>query len=745
MDIHDICINCFKPTGGEEVCMNCGFIQTDKPKQICHLYPHTILYNRYMIGTVINNGGFGVVYKAYDMRLENVVAIKELLPTQNSMVTRMPPSQEVIPVNDERRETFTRLKERFMKEARTMAQFSECNSVVRIYDFFEANNTAYLVMEYLDGMTLRQHIDTVENKMSFDAAMGIMMPIMQALKAVHEKGVVHKDVSPDNIFICKDGSVKLIDFGAAQFGNDDAGDEFNSVVTKLGYTPPEQYRINNQVGPGSDIYSVAAVFYAILTGSVPTESIDRIEKDTLLRPSKLGAQMPLYAEKAIMKGMALKETSRFTNMDDFINAVTGKKKVDFPEVEIRKKKIRNAVLVSVLVLAMAAAVAITYTVKSSNSIIPKKNTTITLWYMDVGDEAANERWEKVQKDFEEFVKNQNNTLDDTHLEVVGVPEKDYADKLRKAFEEDNAPDIYQSVSDEFDNQGASLDALLKEVSKEKYSPAYDEMLKICEEHNKIAFCCDTPVIYSLDAEVEAARQEDKKNGKKETKATAHQTLEDYLSEKTPSAYTYSLTCNPNAVMTVAYAFGDGKADEAVAEKLFDASKTFNGSKYLSPIKTFTGSKAKSMYYVGMISQRGDISTSLGARNLNMKLIPIPDKNAQSVYVFPEMWSITKKNPLTEKDAIVKKNTSQLLLYFLLSNENGQYDITQIKNKTQYLPLLSKNYDELMEDDNFEAFNEINKEKKAATIPYEDIYSVQEKSEKLKAASKKTDSTYKEVK
>ena len=333
MDINDICINCFKSTGGEEVCMNCGYIQTDKPKQICHLYPRTVLNNRYLIGRVINNGGFGVVYKAYDMRLERVVAIKELLPTQNSMVTRMPPSQDVIPVNDERREIFEKLKKRFMKEARVVAQFSECNSIVRVFDFFESNNTAYLVMEYLDGMTFRQYIDQNGSKMDFDSALGILMPIMQALKVVHNEGVVHKDVSPDNIFICNDGMVKLIDFGAAQFDNEDIdADSSSSVILKVGYTPPEQYRTNTIVKPCSDIYSIGAVFYAVLSGTTPVESIDRIEKDTLQRLSKLGVDVPIYADKAIMKAMALKENSRFKSMDEFIDAVTGKKKAEFSEV-----------------------------------------------------------------------------------------------------------------------------------------------------------------------------------------------------------------------------------------------------------------------------------------------------------------------------------------------------------------------------------------------------------------------------
>ncbi len=727
MDIKDICINCFQSTGGEEVCMHCGYIQTDKPKQICHLYPRTILNNRYIIGRVINNGGFGVVYKAYDMRLETVVAIKELLPTQNSMVTRMPPSLEVIPVNDERREAFIKLKQRFMKEARVMAQFSECNSIVRIYDFFEANNTAYLVMEFLEGMTLRQYIDTIENQMSFESALNTIMPIMQALKVIHSGGVIHKDVSPDNIFICDDGTVKLIDFGAAQF-EDDVVDEdtFGSVVMKLGYTPPEQYRANSEVTPCSDIYSIGAVFYAVLTGQIPPESIDRIENDTLQRLSKQGIDLPLYADKAIMKAMALKEHNRFSSMQDFIDAITGKKKADFPEIEIRKKKIRNACIVSVIVVAMIGSVFAAYMVKSMNSIVPKKNTTITLWYVDSGDEEMNARWEKAAQDFKKFAKSQKDTLDNTNVKAVGIPEDQYESKLKKAFENGKAPDIYQSTSSTFDEHAISLNPLIKRVEKGETALAYDVMLDEFQEHNKLAVCFDMPVLYTYT---------DNSKNKVPKKSTS---LEELVDAKKLSGFSYSLICNPNAVMNASYAYGAGKLDGDTAQMLFDSSKTFSDGKYIKPQKLFVKNSNNAMYYVGMMSEYSDILEKSRMGSASFSVSRLTGDGVKDTYVFPELWCIS------DSTSIVNRNTSNLFLYFLLCNYEGQRDMIRVGSDTHYLPMLTSTTDSIGYYDKYEFIYNNNDIKNVKTIPYDELDDVDKKTKQIIEKSKNKKSNYNDI-
>ena len=159
-----------------------------------------------------------------------------------------------------------------------MAKFSQHANIVNVYDYFEANNTAYIVMEYMDGISLKDYLKKMGGKVSPAAALEIIRPVMEALKAIHAEGVVHRDISPDNIFILKNGQVKVLDFGAARLS---VGDEEKtlSVVLKPGYAPPEQYRSKSRQGPFTDIYALGATLYRMLTGMAPEESVDRLVDD----------------------------------------------------------------------------------------------------------------------------------------------------------------------------------------------------------------------------------------------------------------------------------------------------------------------------------------------------------------------------------------------------------------------------------------------------------------------------------
>lgn len=724
MDIKDICINCFNETGGEEICMHCGFLQTEKPKQICHLYPHTILYNRYIIGKVINNGGFGVVYKAYDMQLENIVAIKELLPTQNSMVTRMPPSQTVIPVNDEKKEQFDNLKLRFMEEARVIAQFSNCESIVHVYDFFETNNTAYLVMEFLDGETLRERMNVNNERMSYNDAINIIMPIMNALKIVHDKDIIHKDISPDNIFLCKDGRIKLIDFGASKFGDSKFTVQENSVVTKPGYTPPEQYRLNGKIGPYSDIYSVGAVLYTILTGNTPDESIDRLEKDDLQKLSKLGVELPVYAEKSIMKALALKENARFKTMDDFIKAICGQKKADYPEVELKKKKVRNAVIIVLSFVVMFAAVITAYVIKSNNSLIPQKSTTITLWYCDEGNAKVNERWDNISDDFKSFVAKQDEELNGTKLNVVGIPADEYEEKLTKAFEDGNAPDIYQSTSESFDEYSYSLKTLYKEVEKNVDTTSFDIMKNELKDHNKIAVCFDLPVLYAYTDDTKNELPKD------------NMELDALKNVDIINGFKYSLTCNPDAVLYSAYSYGysDGSDDNAL-NILYNSSKIVEKGKYKNTQTLFT-SNSNSMYYIGFMSEYSNIKKNIRVGASSFDISTLTGSNTNDTYIFPEIWAVSNDSSL------VNKRTSELFLYFLLCTEDGQDDVIKVDYNTYYLPMLKDAIKSIGSNDYDTIYNSSNQK---STIDYSKIYSSKNKSDLISKSAKNTKESFDDVK
>ena len=348
MDLHNICFHCFQVKGEFEVCPHCGFMEGTTPNEPYLLYPGTILEERYLIGTILGIGGFGVTYRAWDGKLGIVVAIKEFYPC--GLVNRIPGEQNVMLFSGEKQKSFAIQLERFVEEAKNMAKFNGDKNIVNVYDFFQANHTAYIVMEYLEGMTLKEYIANKSGRLSQADALALITGVLEAVKTIHKKDVIHRDISPDNIFILKDQRVKLLDFGAARFSTEDNKELTQSTVIKMGYAPIEQYRSNMKQGIWTDIYAIGATLYKIVTGVTPEESVDRVEKDLLIRPSKQGASIDLYVEKAIMKAMAVKPEMRFKSVEQMQAALEMRVLADYPEEELKKRKrIRFAVvMVSIL-------------------------------------------------------------------------------------------------------------------------------------------------------------------------------------------------------------------------------------------------------------------------------------------------------------------------------------------------------------------------------------------------------------
>jgi ABC-type amino acid transport substrate-binding protein/serine/threonine protein kinase len=196
----------------------------------------------------------------------------------------------------------------FLDEARRLAAFARQGNIVAVHDTLETNNTAYIVMEYLEGRTLKELLRE-KGRLGFTEAMSVITPVLDALSAVHGAGIIHRDVAPDNIFIRPDGSVVLIDFGAARTFAKDANRSM-TVVLKPGYAPIEQYLSKGSQGPWTDVYATAATLYRMLTGTVPEESIQRSRKDNLVLPSGLGVAMPPAAEAALMAALAAEPEQR---------------------------------------------------------------------------------------------------------------------------------------------------------------------------------------------------------------------------------------------------------------------------------------------------------------------------------------------------------------------------------------------------------------------------------------------------
>lgn len=272
----------------------------------------TILAGQYIIDKALGQGGFGITYRATDHKTNERVAVKEFFPdtlAYREMTT-------VISYPGERSENFVYGKESFLQEARTLAEFIGNENIVRIHSYFEENGTAYFVMDYIEGKSFDEYLKERGGKISVEDAKSILIPVMDALNAVHGKGIVHRDVTPDNIYITDDGTVKLLDFGAARYS---LGDKSRSldVILKHGFAPKEQYTRRGKQGPFTDIYSLAATFYFAITGKRPPDSVDRLDVDDLIPPSNLGVDITDYQEKAILQALSVQPADRFETMAVF--------------------------------------------------------------------------------------------------------------------------------------------------------------------------------------------------------------------------------------------------------------------------------------------------------------------------------------------------------------------------------------------------------------------------------------------
>ena len=316
-----LCPNCFQPVDPNlPNCSFCGFSARENRERFpLGLPPGTVLAGRFIIGKVLGQGGFGITYLAKDYQKNQKVALKEFFP--ESMVTRSD-NLTVSFFTGDRKENFDYGKECFLEEAKTLAQFIGNENIVRVYSYFEENETAYFTMEYIEGESLQEYINKRGGRIPFEDAKRILFPIMDAMETVHAKGIIHRDISPDNIYICKDNTVKLLDFGAARYSLGDRSRSLD-VVLKHGYAPKEQYTRHGRQGPFTDIYSLAATFYKSITGRTPPDSIDRLEDDNIVLPSNLGADIPDDAEDALMIGLSVNPSDRFPSMSAFRQALEG--------------------------------------------------------------------------------------------------------------------------------------------------------------------------------------------------------------------------------------------------------------------------------------------------------------------------------------------------------------------------------------------------------------------------------------
>lgn len=281
----------------------------------CLAYGDTLHNGRYLIQDVLGTGGFGITYRAYDTSLCVEVAIKEYFPRR--LVSRSRAEGcEIATVELGHVESFEAGKRRFLNEARQLAALQGLRSIVLVREHFEENGTAYIAMEYLQGITLMEKLRR-DGRMDYKWLLSRFLPLIHALGQLHRKNVIHRDISPDNLMLVgEEERLVLIDFGAAR---DFLADKTVVIFMKKGYMPLEQAGVDKE-GPYTDVYALCATFYHCLTGVLPQSSIFRQQDDQLQWPSELGVRIPEYLETALKKGMAIWSADRFQDMDSLYEA-----------------------------------------------------------------------------------------------------------------------------------------------------------------------------------------------------------------------------------------------------------------------------------------------------------------------------------------------------------------------------------------------------------------------------------------
>ena len=309
------CPGCFHDKGGIAVCPVCGYDES-LPRPPLFLPHGIIIGGQYRVGRVLGQpGGFGITYLGWDIHLQQRVAIKEFLP--RDIATRHPGQLDVATHTEETRSNFEFGKEQFLREARIVAKLDHPN-VVRVRAFFNANGTAYLVMDYYEGLSLGEYLSRVRKVIEPALAVPLIRPVLEALQYVHEHGVVHRDLKPHNIYLATIGKPIVLDFGAARQA---AGERVHSmsVVLTDGYAPLEQYQRRSTQGPWTDVYGAAATLYRMLTGVAPPTALDRLTDDPLERDGWAG--IPAELVPAMRRALALTPEARFQSAADFITAL----------------------------------------------------------------------------------------------------------------------------------------------------------------------------------------------------------------------------------------------------------------------------------------------------------------------------------------------------------------------------------------------------------------------------------------
>lgn len=317
------CMRCMRPyPEGERKCA-CGHVHGQEQQPDFALPCGSILKGKYLVGSVIGQGGFGITYVGFDLSLKRKIAVKEYFPMGLGVVSRTATVSATVTWNEQSQTGITKDKgyRMFHKEARKMAKLNDIPGIVGVKDIFTENDTAYIVMDFIEGRTLKQVLKT-DGPMPYDKIVSLLTPVIQELSKAHAQGIIHRDISPDNLMLTPEGQIWLLDLGAAKeldLRREDNRDMKSSqLVIKEGYSPIEQYTAAGAIGPWTDVYAMAATIYHMVTGKIPDNAADRAAEDTLACRKPLTE--PQFA--ALKKGLAVMRQDRLQTMDELLEALT---------------------------------------------------------------------------------------------------------------------------------------------------------------------------------------------------------------------------------------------------------------------------------------------------------------------------------------------------------------------------------------------------------------------------------------
>ena len=349
MEDQKLCMRCMARKADEqEACPVCGFIERDFVPEKHHLPPRTILKGQYLVGCALGEGGFGITYIGWDLFLHMPVAIKEYFPSGVVIRDQGQHTVNVFAGKDE--QSFLLGRDRFFREAQKVARFDNNPGVVSVKNCFLENGTAYIIMEYISGINLGTYAAQRGGKLGFQETLQLLKTPIQTLEELHRYSTYHRDISPENLMLSKTGTVKLIDFGSAM--ESDSEKKTRVLMVRSGYSPVEMYSSTGKDGPYSDVYSMAATIYKLITGVTPPAATERLNADSLVRPTMLGVkEISQEQEAALMKGMAVQLNDRYQTMAEFFHDLYGYGIIDAPP---SKPQPKHRTLLVLLALACVA-------------------------------------------------------------------------------------------------------------------------------------------------------------------------------------------------------------------------------------------------------------------------------------------------------------------------------------------------------------------------------------------------------